>query len=507
MKVYFRIALVLALVALLQFPLLGMGQTATWADVALALDRLNDARRAHPVPAEELAAFSRKVDGALVRHTSGQMKKIVKALDKLTASLESTSGGTPEETADSSTALHAASLKVSLVPRSHMIGSKTPPVATISPLYDAEVAAEGTLILRITLPGDAGAIEVPFDSAAAKEGDLSLTIPLGDNLAPGACPVELVTPGGRAVSKSPWYLITRPLAEVRAANEKRLDKIEAESDVMKQALGACRDRNKLLKEAPAGKKLTAFRTDPVKLMSELDAEIAALEKGLDPFKGRQGDYWRTITVGDGITVPVRVYAPASITEAESLPLMLVFRGPIAAPHMNLESYGAGKLGRLAEEKGFVVAAPAIPLYQAGRQVQRSSIIEDTFRTLFMVLEAEYPIAPDRVFTLGHATGGIHATTTAKKNLDKVSAVCCISSTTLDYSLQEEIPITLLMTGSEDRNSPPNRVEGISIIALAREIPIHYQEIKNHGRVTAAGEGLAAAVDWLLAQETRAGKEE
>ena len=498
MTVYFRISLVLALCALLQLPIHGKDDKATWADVALALNRLDKTCQAHPVPDEELAAFSRKVDEAMPRHTAGQMARIVEALDTLTASLDGA--------AASADAIHAASLKVRLVPHVHAIGSKSAPVAIVSSLYATKAAANGPLTVRVVLPGDAGAIEVSFDAAAVKDANLSLPIPL-DGVVPGACRVEIVTADGCAIFKTPWYLVSRPLAAVRKANEERLDKIAPESKVMKQALGACRARNSLLIDAPSGKKLIEFMTDPVRLGIELDAEIAALEKGVDPFRLRKGDYWRTITVGENITIPLRVYAPPSIDEAKPLPLLIVYSGPIAAPHMNIESFGAGKLGKLADEKGFIVAAPAIPRYQANRRNQKTSLADDAFDALLEVLEAEYPIAPGRVFTLGHATGGISATTAGKKNLDKVLAVCCISSTTLGYSVKEKIPTTLLMTGTEDRISPPNRVEGISIVALGREIPIHYKAIENQGRVMAAGQGLAHAVEWLLAQEREVEEEE
>lgn len=495
----FRIVPVLSLCALLQFPIHGKDDKATWADVALALNRLEKTCQAHPVPEEKLAAFSRKVDEAVPRHTSGKMAQIVKALDNLTASLD--------RKAASAAAIRAASLKVRLIPRAHEIGSKTAPLAIVSSLYATEAAVDGPLTMRFVLPGDSGTLDVPFDAAAVKDGDVSLQIPLdGVELVPGACRVEIVTPDGCAIFKTPWYLVSRPLAAVRQANKKRLDGIESESEVLKQALGACRARNSLLIDEPSENKLIEFMTDPVKLAIELAAEIASLEEGRDPFKLRKGEYWRTITAGDTITVPVRIYAPPSVDQDKPLPLLVVFYGPIAAPHMNIESFGAGKLATLADEKGFIVAAPAIPRFQTGRRNRDSSLVDDVFDTLFEVLEAEYPVAPRRVFTLGHSTGGLSATTTGKMNLDKVVAVCCISSTSLGYSIKEEIPTTLLMTGSEDRISPPNRVEGISIVALARGIPIHYLAIKNQGRVLAAGQGLAHAVDWLLAQEREADDE-
>jgi len=175
--------------------------------------------------------------------------------------------------------------------------------------------------------------------------------------------------------------------------------------------------------------------------------------------------------------------------------------------MNIEAFGAGKLAKLADEKGFIVAGPNYPRFIPMEKKQSSSIMDDLFDTLVEVLSAEYPIATDRIYTLGHATAGPTAVAVGQSNTDQVAAICCISSTTPGFNNMKRFPYTLLMTGSEDLFADPHRVENLARHSSKRGVPIEYRGVDKHGRVMAAGQGLAVAVDWLLEQKMADGNEE
>lgn len=98
------------------------------------------------------------------------------------------------------------------------------------------------------------------------------------------------------------------------------------------------------------------------------------------------------------TLPVRVQLPGqakNIASPELLPVVIAFHGAGGSENMFFETYGAGRLIKLATERGWMVVTPRHPLL--GMPLN--------YREMLEVLGQFFPVDKDRVFLVGHSMGG------------------------------------------------------------------------------------------------------
>jgi surfactin synthase thioesterase subunit len=104
-----------------------------------------------------------------------------------------------------------------------------------------------------------------------------------------------------------------------------------------------------------------------------------------------GDYWVTLGNG-GRSLPVRLNMPADVDRP--LPVLIAFHGAGGSENMFFETYGAGRLVSLAEERGWLVVSPRQGLF--GLRMDVSQILQ--------VLSDHFEIDRERVFLVGHSMG-------------------------------------------------------------------------------------------------------
>ncbi|MFO0945562.1 MAG: hypothetical protein U1D30_06410 [Planctomycetota bacterium] len=265
--------------------------------------------------------------------------------------------------------------------------------------------------------------------------------------------------------------------------------ISPSSAALEQAFATCKARNALLTNHPSESNSAEFLADPNELSASLEKEIAALEKGNDPYAGRQGDYWRVIKEGD-ITIPARVFAPASLQGKKEVPLVIAFHGAGGDENMFMDAYGAGKLKRLAEEKGFLAVSPATFYFAThGKYLDR----------LIEAVGYNYPIDKNRIYVIGHSMGGGAAAYQAKAKADVLAAACCLAGgrgfpTSGSYAptlviaaeLDGIVPIAMLQPGAEKSH--------------AAGLPVEFRLLKDFGHTLMVGDQLQSAIVWLLSHE-------
>ncbi|MGD0784183.1 MAG: hypothetical protein ABSA30_15170 [Candidatus Aminicenantales bacterium] len=129
-----------------------------------------------------------------------------------------------------------------------------------------------------------------------------------------------------------------------------------------QAAAAVKARLRLLAQPFDPENTTRLLMDPRSLWAQAQTEAAALKKGLDPFKGRTGDYWRIVKTGDG-EIPVRVYAPSPAGPSKPAALVIAFHGAGGDENMFMDGYGAGLIKRLAEKRKFLLVTPLTDVFK------------------------------------------------------------------------------------------------------------------------------------------------
>jgi poly(3-hydroxybutyrate) depolymerase len=144
-----------------------------------------------------------------------------------------------------------------------------------------------------------------------------------------------------------------------------------------------------------------------------EATLAGLNAGKDPFAGKTGDFKRHYLLEEaGEIMPYRVYIPTSYKGDRAYPLILALHG-----NGLTEDYFFNGLDtpRVAEERGYIVAAPLGYRVDGGygrnngsRSAEELPKLELSEKDVMHVLDQmklQYRIDPDRIYVAGHSMGG------------------------------------------------------------------------------------------------------
>jgi hypothetical protein len=97
--------------------------------------------------------------------------------------------------------------------------------------------------------------------------------------------------------------------------------------------------------------------DYEKELALAEAALASVKAGKDPFAGRTGDFKRHYLFEEpGEIMPYRVYVPTSYKGDRSYPLLIALHGNGLTENYFFDNLNGG-LQKLAEEHGYIVAAP------------------------------------------------------------------------------------------------------------------------------------------------------
>ena len=270
---------------------------------------------------------------------------------------------------------------------------------------------------------------------------------------------------------------------VRAALEARLGRLDS-TGALAQAVASAKARAALLVDVPAPDRSAEFLSDPVRLAAEVTREVAALERGRNPYAGRRGDVWRVLRGEGGVLVPVRVVVPPS---RRPLGVLVALHGAGGDENMFVDAYGAGVTARMAAEADLVLVSPATTVFA------RSPA---TLDSLLAVLGREQRIDATRVYLLGHSMGAGAAAKLAGERPQVVRAAACLAGGA-PVTVAGAPPV-LFLGAALDPVIPAARVK-----AAATATPTgSYEERAQEGHTLMVGGGVRRAVPWLLSQPAR-----
>jgi predicted esterase len=113
---------------------------------------------------------------------------------------------------------------------------------------------------------------------------------------------------------------------------------------------------------------------------------------------RHGQFWLSVPLGGKASVACRVFIPKGLAKEKPVPVVVALHGAGAGADMWFEGYGAGRIVRECEERGWVLVAPESGLGLVSPPVER--ILEK--------LGDRYPLEAKRVFLVGHSMGARQA---------------------------------------------------------------------------------------------------
>lgn len=451
----------------------------TRVDLAPAFLRFERAFGGATIDEPTFRSLDRRFDAFTVRAFMGDFTAAYVALNEMAADLAL---GRPRTTVEVIVDATAAEV------RPRFLGPDGPPPAltlrSVVPIeLDDEVTVEGHVELALedgaVLRGPA--VRLVIDDLDAVDlvlpyPDAWLEAPRGDHL------VRFVSAGYASLPRR-LSIGDLPLDATRERLLARLDALDGASHDA-DAAHVCRDRAALLRFDPLGLETAILTEPPLALADAIALEIAALERGDDPYRGRADDHWRTFRLADR-GAPARVFAPAAKDPA-ARPLLVALHGAGADENMFFRAYGDGVLKRLAREREFVVVTP---------RTEAMLRNERTLEELLVQIRADHAFDERRVYLLGHSMGAMTAARHAARDAERLAAVVCIAGAG-SFAASESLAPTLVITGSEDRIVPAAGVGLAARAAIAAALPVELRVKDRRGHTLFVSRVLAEAFDWM-----------
>ena len=457
-------------------------QPVTRADLGWAYFRLEEALGKADPSVEVRTEANKMFDEATLAFFGGKMAEAVATVNRATA-----------EVLDKDMPPGGELLRIDAVPPLYVRGEHDTQRFTLASMNPAESTNVGGKLVLETMDGD----EVrtwPMELVQS-ETDASTSIQFEpDDLESGQYWLVFRTEDDLPLASTRWILTDQSLDAVREQNAGRIDALTGEMAGMKQAIATLRAQNALLTNTPSQENTAQFVLDLHALAESIADDIEAVEAGENPFKGRTGDYWRVLNIGDK-DVPFRVYMPASAAEESAVPVVVAFHGAGGDENMFMSAYGAGIIKRLADEHGFLLASPLT--YEFG-----GSDGPERFDQLVDALALTYPIDRHRIYVIGHSMGGGAITNLAKARPEAITAAVALAGFR-GYEGAESVPPTYVIAAEHDPLVPPARIEPLAKQAEEAGLPVEYELLKGYGHTLVVGDVLPKAVEWLLQHGERA----
>ena len=481
---YFR--LFPAIIAMVSFAAFAQdeGPAVTRADLAAAYQRVDGAFQKSELPGEEIASLNKDFDTATLAFFQRKYGEAIKTINSVgTRLLGAKSEG------HISTDLMA--FRVLLDPPVYVNEKKPKLGATIETLYPPDNAFDqeklSVLLLREGTKEPVREFTFEIVANAGTPVKMTMTHTESESIPEERYAVVLRTAQGD-IAAGNYTVVEKSLDEARAGFIKALEGIKAGAPELEQALASAKARANLLSDTPSPENTAQIVLNPIRLSQEIQAEIATIEKGNDPFKDRRGDHWRVIHTADK-DIPARVYLPASADLSKPLALVVAFHGAGVDENVFMDGYGAGVIKSLADARGFLVVAPLTYDFNTNTG--------ERFDALIDAMALAYPIDRERVYVLGHSMGGMMTASLVGLRPGTIRAAACLCGFR-GFGTETKTPPTLVVATEFDPLAQAKGVESAFDAAKAAGHNVEYKFMPNYGHTLVVGKVLPSTIDWLFA---------
>ncbi len=158
--------------------------------------------------------------------------------------------------------------------------------------------------------------------------------------------------------------------------------------------------------------------DPARDFAAAESLLAAAHSRKDPWSGRTGDLKQhyLLAAADEV-MPYRLYVPKRYTPTKAMPLIIALHGLGATEDSFFDQYGR-RLPALAEERGYIVAAPLGYRVDGGYGVslggpsgdpaarRARELSEQDVMQVLQSVRSRYAVDDRRIYLMGHSMGAI-----------------------------------------------------------------------------------------------------
>lgn len=158
-------------------------------------------------------------------------------------------------------------------------------------------------------------------------------------------------------------------------------------------------------------------------IDRIEAELAALARGQNPFANARGELERAYQAPDGKLVPYRLYVPKSYDGVSSRPLVILLHGALGDERYYFSGlFDPAVVEAEAERRSYILAGVS----GRGRFANYSGAsLDDVFKVTNEVM-GDYKIDASRTYLAGHSTGGFGVWLAASGKPEQFAAIAAVS---------------------------------------------------------------------------------
>jgi predicted esterase len=228
-----------------------------------------------------------------------------------------------------------------------------------------------------------------------------------------------------------------------------------------------------------------------------ETALAGVKAGRDPFAGKTGDFKRHYYLEEaGEIMPYRVYVPTSYKGDRGYPLLIALHGNGLTENYFFDNLNGG-LQKLAEERGYLVAAPLGYRVDGGYGYNNGSrpaedapklvLSEKDVMHVLDLMKKDYRVDNNRIYIAGHSMGGSGSWYLAPKYPQIWAGLGTFAGGVTPQSAPQVKTIPqFVVHGDADTTAPVERSR--TMVAELKRLGIEHQYVEvpggTHGNVVA-----------------------
>jgi pimeloyl-ACP methyl ester carboxylesterase len=377
---------------------------------------------------------------------------------------------------------------------------------------DKAFAAQPTVTFMIS---PAGGPKGDNAKAGPPQGPITLTarIPIGEaqagaarklTLADGAYTIiARIESDGQQVAD-----ITQPLYAISDFSDsltqlaKQVAEIKSASDAKVKAVAGlvATPEFQIQRLQPLNRNRGEVPIDPVAEFDLIEARLAALARGENPFAAERGEIERAYQASDGKLIPYRLYVPQGYDGKSARPLAVLLHGSLGDErYFFSDLFDPQAVKGEAERRGYLLAS----VNGRGRFSGYRDLAADDPLEVAAAVMRNYQVDASRIFLAGHSMGGFGAWLVAARKPELFAALAPMSAgppaqgDALNALLEKVKPLpALVVHGAKDGIVPPEFSKKMVEAAKKAGLQVTYLEVPDADHLTIIGASFGAVLDFF-----------
>ena len=285
--------------------------------------------------------------------------------------------------------------------------------------------------------------------------------------------------------------LTRQVAEIKSASDAKVKAVAPLVTTPEFQI----ERLRLLNQSRS-----EVAINPLDELDLIEARLAALARGENPFAAERGEVERAYQATDGKLIPYRLYLPKGYDGKTARPLAILLHGALGDErYFFSDLFDPATIKNEAERRGYLLAS----VNGRGRfSGYRDAAADDPLEVAAAVMR-NYQVDAARVYLAGHSMGGFGVWLVAARKPELFAAIAPMSAgppaqgDALNALLAKVKPLpALVVHGAKDGIVPPAYSKKMVEAAQKAGLQVTYLEVPDTDHLTIIGASFGAVLDFF-----------